>query len=313
MSLPLGTPEGAPTGPAAGAPVGIAAGNPLLIRSTSRVRVVKDAAARVAMWLAALIVLVPVLLILYYVTVKGLPTMNWEFLTQPTPYSMRLRGGGFVNGLIGTLLMVLLAAAISIPLGLLGAVYLVEYGKKGLLAQVIRFFSDVMTGVPSVFVGLFVYTALVIPFGFGVVMGAASLAIIMLPIVVRSSEEMLKLVPRELKEASYALGAGRWHTISRVVLPAAAPGLTTGIMLAVARAAGETAPLLLTALSAQEIVTRLVGEATASLPVLIYYGARNPFPAGQERAWAGALELLLLVLVFTLLARVASSRSRLRQ
>lgn len=270
-------------------------------------------AARVGMWGATLMVMIPIFLIFYYIAKKGLPTMDWEFLTQSQPFSMRARGGGFVHGLIGTLIMVGLAVLVSVPLGVLGAIYLVEYGERRPLAQVVRFFSDVMTGVPSVFVGLFVYTALVIPYGFGAVMGAAALAIIMLPIVVRSSEEMLKLVPRELKEASYALGAGKWQTITRVVLPTAAPGITTGVMLAVARAAGETAPLILTALGSLEIVTKMVGEPIASLPVLVFTGARNPFPAGQERAWAGALELLLLVLVFTLLARIASSRNKLQQ
>jgi phosphate transport system permease protein len=287
--------------------------SPLQARTTQTRRVIADVLARAGMWGAAMVVMIPVFLIFYYIAIKGFPTMDWEFLTQPQPFSMRARGGGFVHGLIGTLIMVGLAVVVSVPLGVLGAIYLVEYGKKKPFAQVVRFFSDVMTGVPSVFVGLFVYTALVIPYGFGAVMGAAALAIIMLPIVVRSSEEMLKLVPRELKEASYALGAGKWQTITRVVLPTAAPGITTGVMLAVARAAGETAPLILTALGALEIVTRLVGEPIASLPMLIFTGARNPFPAGQERAWAGALELLLLVLVFTLLARIASSRNRLQQ
>lgn len=287
--------------------------SPLETRPTQKTRVVKDFLARGGMWLAALIVLIPVVLIFYYIARRGLPVMTWEFLTESLPYSLRARGGGFLNGLIGTFIMVGLAVVVSVPLGVLGAVYLVEYGKKSLLANVVRFFSDVMTGVPSVFVGLFVYTALVVQFGFGAVMGAAALAIIMLPIVVRSSEEMLKLVPRELKEASYALGAGKWQTITRVVLPTALPGITTGVMLAVARAAGETAPLILTALGAIEIVTKLVGEPIAGLPLLIYQGARQPFTAGQERAWAGALELLLIVLIFTLLARLASSRNRLQQ
>lgn len=287
--------------------------SPLSARRVQPRRLLTDVVARTAMWLAALVTLIPVFLIFYYIVVKGLPAMNWEFLTQPQPYSMRARGGGFVHGLIGTLIMVGLATAFSVPLGVMGAVYLVEYGQSKIFAKVVRFFSDVMTGVPSVFVGLFVYTALVVPFGFGALMGAVALAIIMLPIIVRSSEEMLKLVPRELKEASYALGAGKWQTITRVTLPTALPGITTGVMLAIARAAGETAPLILTALGAIEIVTRLVGEPIAALPLLIFTGARNPFPAGQERAWAGALELLLLVLVFTLLARVASSRNRLQQ
>ena len=206
--------------------------------------------------------------------------------------------------------MVGLATVVSVPLGILGAVYLVEYGKGNWLAKLIRFFSDVMTGVPSIFVGLFVYTALVIQFGFGALMGAASLAIIMLPIVVRSTEEMLKLVPPELKDASYALGAAKWQTVLRVILPSAAPGITTGVMLAVARAAGETAPLLLTALGSIQLTAKLWGEPIQALPLAIFDGARNPFAAGQARAWAGALELLIIVLVFTIVARVVASRSR---
>jgi phosphate transport system permease protein len=144
-------------------------------------------------------------------------------------------------------------------------------------------------------------------------MGAASLALIMMPIIVRSSEEMLKLVPRELKDASFALGAPKWQTITKVVLPCAAPGLTTGAMLAVARAAGETAPLLLTALGSIQLVTKLAGSPIASLTLLIYNQAGQPFDAAQARAWAGALELLIIVLVFTVIARVFSSRSRLSQ
>lgn len=287
--------------------------SPLSMRPTQKRRIAANVLAHGGMWLATLIVLVPVFLIFYYITAKGLPAMDLEFLTQSQPYSMRARGGGFVHGLIGTLIMVGLATLFSVPLGVMSAVYLVEYGKNRPFAQVVRFFSDVMTGVPSVFVGLFVYTALVIPYGFGALMGAAALAIIMLPIIVRSSEEMLKLVPRELTEASYALGAGKWQTIRRVVLPTALPGITTGVMLAVARAAGETAPLILTALGAIEIVTNLVGEPIAALPLLIFNGARTPFAAGQERAWAGALELLIMVLVFTLVARIAASRNRLQQ
>lgn len=266
-----------------------------------------------AMLVTVVLVLIPVGMILFQIAQKGLGTMSWEFLTQPMPYSYRKAGGGFVNALIGTLIMVGLAALISVPLGILAAVYLTEYGKKGWFAKIIRFFSDVMTGVPSVFVGLFVYTAMVIDIGFGALLGAFSLAIIMLPIVTRSTEEMLKLVPRELKDASYALGAAKWQTVLKVVLPTAAPGITTGVMLAVARAAGETAPLILTALGAYKIVTALVGEPINALPLALYFGARNPFPAGQARAWAGALELLVLVLVLTLAARITSARSKIQR
>ncbi|GAB4254287.1 MAG: phosphate ABC transporter permease PstA [Thermoleophilia bacterium] len=279
----------------------------------SRRRVWGDRAGTLGMALATTVVLVPVVLILFQIAQRGLGAMSWEFLTKPMPYSFRKAGGGFVNGLIGTALMVGLAAAVAVPLGVLAAVYLSEYGKRGILATLIRFFSDVMTGVPSVFVGLFVYTAFVVPFGFGALMGAAALAVIMLPIVVRSTEEMLKLVPRDLKDASYALGAGTRQTVLRVVLPSALPGITTGVLLAVARAAGETAPLILTALGSLKIVTTLVGEPISALPLAIFDGARNPFAAGQARAWAGALELLLIVLVFTLLARVAASRSTIQR
>ena len=260
---------------------------------------------------AALVVSVSVVgLILFYVVKAGLGAMSWEFLTQPPPYSYRLEGGGFVNGLIGTAIMLVIATVVSAPMGVMAAVYLAEYGASGTFAKLIRFFSDVMTGVPSVFVGLFVYTALVTSFGFGAVMGAIALTIIMLPIIIRSSEEMLRLVPRDLKDASHALGASKSQTIVRVVLPSAAPGISTGVMLAVARAAGETAPLILTILGAQAIVTKLWDEAIAALPLQIFDGAKNPFAAGVERAWAGALELVAIVLIFTLLARFLASRSR---
>ncbi len=260
--------------------------------------------------LAVGLTMIPVVMILYQITAKGIVTMDWEFLTNSMPLSFRREGGGFLNGLVGTAIMVGLASVISIPLGILAAVYLVEYGKKNWLAKLIRFFSDVMTGVPSVFVGLFVYTALVIQLGFGALMGAASLAIIMMPIIVRSTEEMLKLVPPELKDASYALGAAKWQTVLRVILPSAAPGITTGVMLAVARAAGETAPLILTALGSYQLTAKLWGTPISSLTLAIFDGARNPFAAGQARAWAGALELLIIVLVFTIVARVVASRSR---
>lgn len=249
-------------------------------------------------------------LILYHVVSQGIGAMSWDFLTQPPPYSFRRTGGGFVNGLIGTAIMVGLATAVATPVGVLAAIYLAEYGKRNPVAQVIRFFSDVMTGVPSVFVGLFIYTALVVSYGFGAVMGAAALAIIELPIIVRSSEEMLKLVSPDLRNASHALGASKWQTTLKVVLPSALPGVVTGVMLAVARAAGETAPLILTVLGAQAVVTKLVNAPIAALPLQIFAGASTPFVAGQQRAWAGALELVAIVLIFTLVARVAASRSR---
>ncbi len=255
--------------------------------------------------------LVPLVLILLVVIRSGASAMSWEFLTTVS-ISMRRLEGGWLHGLVGTLYMTLLATGLSVPLGVAAALYLVEFRTARLTAP-IRFFTDVMTGVPSIFVGLFIYAALVQMIGFGTLVGALSLGLLMLPIIVRSAEEILKLVPDELRHGAYALGARRWQTTVRVVLPAAGPGLVTGSMLAVARAVGETAPLILTAFGALEIVTALQGQPQAALTLLIFDGARSPYQAGQAKAWAGALELLFVVLLFAVLARlVTMRRGRLR-
>jgi phosphate transport system permease protein len=268
----------------------------------------RSALVKATLLAAMVLAIVPLALIVWQVVVRGIGALNWEFLTTIEPPARR-EGGGYLNGIVGTAYMVGIAALIAVPLGIMAAIYLVEYG-KGWLASVIRFFTDVMTGVPSVFVGLFVYAALVVRFNFGTAMGAAGLAIMMLPIIVRSSEEMLKLVPEDQRAASAGLGARKWQTIAKVVLPSAAPGLTTGAMLAVARAAGETAVLLLTALGSLQVVTALSGTAQSSITLLIYQGAKQPFDAGKERAWAGALLLMGMVFVLTVGARYITSRSR---
>lgn len=254
-----------------------------------------------------LLAIIPLALILAVIFVNGLPALNWEFLTSTFNFSRRTPGGGYFHGLVGTLYMGGLATVMAVPVGITAAVFLTEFPHHR-LAVPVRFFSDVMTGVPSVFVGLFVYTVLVRQIGFGTFVGALSLAIIMLPIVVRSAEEILKLVPAELKRASYALGAQHWQTVLRVVLPTAAPGLVTASMLAVARALGETAPLVLTALAAQSVVLDFQGGGQTALPLLIFREARGAFEAGQQRAWAGALQLMALVLLLTVIARVLSAR-----
>jgi phosphate transport system permease protein len=204
-----------------------------------------------------------------------------------------------------------LAIPMAVGLGVATAVYLVEYGRPKRLASLVRFVTDVMTGVPSIFVGLFVYAVLVagtIEIGFGTLAAAVAIAIVMLPIVVRSSEEMLKLVPDSLRNAALGLGARRWHTTTRVVLPAAAPGLATGSMLAIARGAGETAPLILTGLGSLTMTLVLVGERQSSLPQLIHQHAVQPFEAGIARAWGGALCLVAITLVITVVARFVASR-----
>jgi phosphate transport system permease protein len=254
-----------------------------------------------------LLAVVPLLLIIGVTVVRGLPAMNLGFLTETFNFSRRQAGGGYLHGLVGSLYMGGLAALMAVPLGIATAVYLTEFPRSR-LAPPVRFFADVMTGVPSVFVGLFVYALLVRDIGFGTFVGGFSLAIIMLPIVVRSSEEILRLVAGDLKRASYALGARQWQTVLHVVLPAAAPGLVTGSMLAVARALGETAPLVLTALAAQSVVLDFQGGGQTALPLLIFREARGAFAAGQERAWAGALELMLLVLLLSVIVRVVGRR-----
>jgi len=282
---------------------------PTTLRSTTANttrRKIANRAGTVLILACLVLALAPLVAILAVVFQKGLPAMTFEFLTK-TSISVIQTGGGWVHGLIGSLYMLAIASAIVIPIGVGAALYLVEYRNERLTTP-IRFFTDVMTGVPSIFVGLFVYATLVGVLGFGTLVGAVALALLMLPIVVRSGEEILKLVPNDLRRASYALGARRWQTALKVVLPAAGPGLVTGSMLAISRALGETAPLILTAFGAVQIVGNVTGTPQAALTLLIFNGARSPFDAAKAKAWAGALELMLLVLVITFIARLVTLR-----
>jgi phosphate transport system permease protein len=219
--------------------------------------------------------------------------------------------GGAYHAIIGTLEQVLVASVISIPLGLLAAIYLVEYG-RGRLAYWIRFFVDVMTGLPSIVAGLFIFAFWVLGLhqGFSGLAAGLALSILMLPIVVRASEEMLKLVPDDLREASWALGVPRWRTIVSVVLPAASAGLTTGIMLAIARVTGETAPLLLTAFGFDAVNKNPFKGPQSGLPLFVFAQAGSAFQVAVNRAWAGALTLIAIVLVLTVIARLLTRRSR---
>jgi phosphate transport system permease protein len=273
----------------------------------------KNLVARAILFAAVLLAVIPLALIFVVTIANGIGSFNIEFLTTTQPLSFRQEGGGFLHGLVGTAMMVGIAILISVPLGIATAVFVTEY-PDSFLTRPVRFFTDVMTGVPSIFVGLFVYAALVreAGLGFGTLPGAVAIAILMLPIVVRSAEEILRLVPADIRNASTALGARRWQTTLFVVLPAASSGLITGVMLAVARGAGETAPLILTAFGTAYLTTSLVGEAQTALPLLIFEGARLPFEAAQQRAWAGALELVAIVLILTVAARAVSGRNRAR-
>ena len=270
-------------------------------------RRIRNNAATVAMWLGFIIAVVPLGLVFFYVLSKGMQVVDGKFLTANIPIISSKAGPGMGPAVVGTLLITATAAAMAIPLGLLGAIYLNEYGGRGGLAHLIRLMTDVMTGVPSIVMGLFIYTIWVLRFGLSGLAGAMALGCLMLPIVVRTSEEMLRLVPSSLREASAALGSRTWRTTVSVVLPAALPGIVSGAMLAVARAAGETAPLLFTIGVVSKRNVRLSGTNTA-LSTQIFRNAQLPFASAQQRAWGAALTLIVLVFVLTLAARLIARR-----
>jgi phosphate transport system permease protein len=254
------------------------------------------------------IALVPLGLIVYYVLRQGARVVDWNFLTQPIPVVSSLAGPGMSAAVVGTLAITAGATLMAVPLGVLAAVYLNEYGRTGRLATVIRTMADVMTGVPSIVMGLFIYTIWVLRYGLSGFAGALALACLMLPVVIRSSEEILRLVPNGLREASLALGASRSKTILSVVLPAALPGITSGALLAVARAAGETAPLLFTIGATRTPNLDLFRGANTALSAQIFANAQKPFLGAQDRAWGAALTLMVLVLVLMILARIVTRR-----
>lgn len=270
----------------------------------------RDRIMAAAMIVAVLAAVVPLGFILADVIVKGIGQLSAGFLTQPEPYTQTAGGGGFGAGVRGTIKMVMLGTVIAVPVGVLAAVYLSEYDPQGPLATVVRFIADVMTGIPSIFVGIFVFTAVVLAtHSFSSWAGGLALGILMLPIIVRTSEEALRLVPAALREASLALGVRRWRTIVSVIMPTALPGITTGVLLAIARAAGETAPLLLTAFGNQLMVGWGAWNGPeASLTLEIFTNSRSPFPAQQARAWTGALVLILGILILSLAARALVAR-----
>jgi len=268
---------------------------------------------------AFLIAMVPLVSVAMTVIGNGLARFDLEFFGS----SMRNitgEGGGALHAMVGTLLITLATAIISVPLGLMTSIYLVEYG-RGRLAKTITFLVDVMTGIPSIVAGLFAFALFAIFAGPGVrmgIVGAVSLSVLMIPVVVRSSEEMLRLVPNELREASYALGVPKWLTILKVVLPTSIAGITTGVVLAIARVIGETAPLLITAGFTASMNYNLFDGRMQSLPVYVYnqYVAQGQPPEAYiDRAWSGALILIIIVMILNLIARLvaryfAPSKSR---
>ncbi len=260
---------------------------------------------------AFLIAMIPLVSVIWTVAANGIARLDAEFFSS-SMRNVQGEGGGAYHAIMGTVQITLTAAAISIPIGLMTSIYLVEYG-RGMLAKGITFFVDVMTGIPSIVAGLFAFMLFTVMFGPGQAKmgfaGAIALSVLMIPVVVRSSEEMLRIVPNELREASYALGVPKWLTILKVVLPTSIAGIMTGVMLSISRVIGETAPLLIAAGFTASMNTNMFSGAMNSLPLFVYtqYTQQgNPVDAYIDRAWAGALTLIIIVMLLNVSARLFS-------
>jgi phosphate transport system permease protein len=256
-----------------------------------------------------ILALVPLVAVLSYVVIQGFSSFSLSIFTELPPAPLR-QGGGFGNAILGTLLMVGIGALISIPFGVLAAIYLTEFS-SGKIARVVRFATNILSGVPSIIAGVFAYGIVVLTLvklnlgSYSAIGGGFALSILMLPIIVRTTDEALQLVPQDLRQASLGLGATKFQTVAQVVLPAALPAIVTGTTLSIARASGETAPLLFTALFSQFWPNGLF-QPTASLAVLVYNFATTPFKNLQSLAWAASLILVLMVLITSIIARWAT-------
>ena len=283
-----------------------------LLQSTSAGRRRRDVGMRGVLLIGTIVALVPLFLVLFYVVKRGIGAWSATFFTTDPTGAFLGDPGGVKSALLGTIEIVLLASLIAVPIGIGVAVYLVEYGKQSPFARVVRYFVDVLTGVPSIVFGLFIYIVLILGGGFGGFAGwkgSVALALLMLPVVTRASEVVLNTVPDTLREAALALGSPRWRIVFRVVLPTALPGLVTGALLAIARAAGETAPLLFTAFAINASNFDL-GKPMNSLPLQIWNDVRQAQDRLVERAWGSAMALIVLILLLTIPARILSRRSR---
>ncbi|MFN8151650.1 MAG: phosphate ABC transporter permease PstA [Solirubrobacterales bacterium] len=293
--------------------IGTAVVSSISIYAVSRVvesaRQAKDRLVTVTIASAFVLAVLPLASLLWTVVDRGMARFDTTFFTE-SARNVVGEGGGATHAIWGTLVITGVAAAISVPIGIMAAIYLVEYGKGKRLARYLTFFVDVMTGIPSIVAGLFAYALFALIFGPGIrlgVMGSVALSVLMIPIVIRSAEEMLKIVPDHLREASYALGTPKWRTIVKVVLPTALAGMITGVMLAVARIIGETAPLLVTAGVIDSTNLNPFSGRMETLPVYAYFEYKTPgIPqdASYDRAWAAALTLIVIVLLLNLIARL---------
>jgi phosphate transport system permease protein len=256
--------------------------------------------------LSVLIALVPLALVLFYVLTQGVTSLSLSFFTE-MPKPVGEPGGGMANSIVGSIIVTLFGAVFAIPIGIMSGVYAAEYAGTR-LANAVRFAADTLNGVPSIVIGVFVYSVAVLPFRrFSAIAGGLALGIMMIPLIMRTTEELLRLVPSTLREGALALGATRARAVFTVVVPAALPGILTGILLALARIAGETAPLLFTALN-NRFFTTDVRQPVSTLTVQVFTYATGPYADWHRQAWAGALVLVSMVLVCSLLARIATAR-----
>ena len=277
-----------------------------LTRSPLSSRTLFNTVMTVLAFICGILALIPLLAVLYYVIIRGFSSLNLNVFTElpPAPFA---KNGGFGNAILGTLLMVGIGAMISIPFGVLAAIYLTEFSSQK-VARWIRFATNVLSGIPSIIAGVFAYGIVVLSLvklnlgSYSALGGGFALAILMLPIIVRTTDEALQLVPQDLRQASVGLGATNFQTVTQVVLPAALPAIMTGCTLSIARAAGETAPLIFTALFSSFWPDSIL-KPTASLAVLVYNFATSPYQSWQSLAWAASLILLLMVLITSIIAR----------
>jgi phosphate transport system permease protein len=273
-------------------------------------RRLKDHLATLGAVAAVIIVLAPLVAIFVYLVYKGVGSINWAFLTQ-TPKPVGEPGGGMANAIVGSMVILLIASAMGVPVGIGAGIYLAEYG-QGKFGKVIRFTADVLNGVPSIVIGIVAYAIVVLrQRHFSALAGGVALAIMMVPTISRTTEEMLLLVPGSVREAAYGLGIARWRTTLSITLRTATSGVITGVMLAFARVAGETAPLLFTAFGNQ-FWNLNVNQPTAALPLQIFTYAISPFDEWHRQAWAGALILIILIVGSVAALRVVSSRGMMK-
>jgi phosphate transport system permease protein len=269
----------------------------------------KNRTATALMVLSLVLVIIPLGFVLFTVIAKGASAISWSFLTGSIPPNVAPADeGGIGPAVVGTIEITALATVMAVPLGVLGAVYLNEYGGRNWLSALIGFMSDVMTGVPSIIMGLFIFSIWVLHFGYSGLAGALALGCLMLPIVIRSTYEMLRLVPNSLREGSYALGATKSRVTMTVVLPAAIGGIVSGALLAVARAAGETAPLLFTILTVTTVNRNVFSGPNTSLPSQIFVNASSPYVGAQARGWGAALTLIAIAFILMVVARLITAR-----